>query len=68
MEPSVRAIRDIRSGFGTIIEGPYDWPVRPVAEIFYESDVSAFRTGSSLVGVIWPSRLRCHLKRLKPER
>jgi hypothetical protein len=37
----------------TIIEGPHDWPVRPVAEIFYESDVSAFRTGSALVGAIW---------------
>jgi hypothetical protein len=37
----------------TIIEGPRDWPVRPVAEIFYESDVSAFRTGSALVGAIW---------------
>jgi hypothetical protein len=24
----------------TIIEGPHDWPVRPAAEIFYESDVS----------------------------
>jgi hypothetical protein len=37
----------------TIIEGPHDWPVRPVAEIFYESDVSMFRTGSTLVGAIW---------------
>jgi hypothetical protein len=37
----------------TIIEGPQDWPVRPVAEIFYESDVSVFRTGSALVGAIW---------------
>jgi hypothetical protein len=37
----------------TIIEGPHDWPVRPVAEIFYESDVSVFRTGSALVGAIW---------------
>jgi hypothetical protein len=37
----------------TIIEGPHDWPVRPVAEIFYESDVSLFRTGSALVGAIW---------------
>ena len=36
-----------------IIEGPHDWPVRPVAEIFYESDVSVFRTGSALVGAIW---------------
>src|SRR5215469_5315700 len=37
----------------SIIEGPHDWPVRPVAEFFYESDVSLFRTGSSLVGAIW---------------
>ena len=37
----------------TIIEGPHDWPVRPVAETFYESDVSLFRTGSALVGAIW---------------
>jgi hypothetical protein len=37
----------------TIIEGPHDWPVRPVAEFFYESDVSVFRTGSALVGAIW---------------
>ena len=36
-----------------IIEGPHDWPVRPVAEIFYESDVSLFRSGSALVGAIW---------------
>jgi len=37
----------------SIIEGPHDWPVRPVAEFFYESDVSLFRTGSALVGAIW---------------
>jgi hypothetical protein len=37
----------------TIMEGPHDWPVRPVAEIFYESDVSLSRTGSALVGAIW---------------
>ena len=36
-----------------IIEGPHDWSVRPVAEIFYESDVSVFRTDSALVGAIW---------------
>src|SRR6516225_7347133 len=30
-----------------IVEGPHDWPVRPVAEFFYESDVSLFRTGSA---------------------
>ena len=37
----------------TIIESPHDWPVRPVAEFFYESDVSLFRSGSALIGAIW---------------
>jgi len=37
----------------SIIEGPHDWPVRPVAEFFYESDVSVFRSSSALVGAIW---------------
>ncbi|MBV8089342.1 MAG: hypothetical protein JO139_07160 [Alphaproteobacteria bacterium] len=37
----------------TIIEGPHDWVVRPVSEVFYESDISAFRTGSALLGAIW---------------
>jgi hypothetical protein len=37
----------------TIIEGPRDWVVRPVAEIFYERDVSLLRTRSALVGAIW---------------
>jgi len=40
----------------SIIEGPHDWPVRPVAEIFYQSDVSLFRAGSALVGAIWQVR------------
>jgi hypothetical protein len=40
----------------SIVEGPHDWPVRPVAEFFYESDVSVFRTGSALVGAIWQVR------------
>src|SRR5262249_7450764 len=31
----------------SIIEGPQDWPVRPVAEFFYESDVSVFRSSSA---------------------
>ena len=37
----------------TIVEGPHDWVVRPVTEVFYESDVSLFRTGSALLGAIW---------------
>jgi hypothetical protein len=40
----------------SIVEGQHDWPVRPVAELFYESDVSLFRTGSALVGAIWQVR------------
>jgi hypothetical protein len=37
----------------TIVEGPRDWVVRPVAEIFYERNVGLFRTRSALVGAIW---------------
>jgi hypothetical protein len=36
-----------------IIEGPHDWVVRPVSEIFYERDVGLFRTRSALIGAIW---------------
>jgi hypothetical protein len=38
---------------GIILEGPHDWPVRPVAEIFYDRDIGQFRTRSALVGAIW---------------
>jgi hypothetical protein len=37
----------------TIIEGPHDWVVRPVSEIFYERDIGLFRTRSALIGAIW---------------
>ncbi|MBV9202163.1 MAG: hypothetical protein JOY83_21020, partial [Alphaproteobacteria bacterium] len=37
----------------TIIEGPYDWVVRPVSEAFYEQNVGLFRTRSVLIGAIW---------------
>ena len=36
-----------------IIEGPHDWVVRPVSEIFYERDIGLFRTRSALIGGIW---------------
>ena len=39
--------------FDTIIEGPHDWVVRPVSEIFYEREVGLFRTRSALIGAIW---------------
>ena len=37
----------------TIIEGPRDWPVRPVSEFFYERNVGQFQTRSALIGAIW---------------
>ena len=36
-----------------IVEGPHDWPVRPVSEFFYERNVSQFETRSRLIGAIW---------------
>jgi len=36
-----------------IIEGPHDWAVRPVAEIFHERNFGEFQTRSALVGAIW---------------
>ncbi len=38
---------------GTIIEGPFDWTIRPVAEVRYESEFNTRTTFSSLVGLIW---------------
>ena len=38
---------------GAILEGPAKWPVRPVAEFFYEREFGEFETFSGLVGLIW---------------
>jgi hypothetical protein len=38
---------------GTIIEGPFKWKVRPVAEFFYEKEFGVEETVSWLVGLIW---------------
>jgi hypothetical protein len=38
---------------GTIVEGPWDWPVRPVAEVFYEREWGVAKTVSGLAGAIW---------------
>lgn len=38
---------------GIILEGPYKWPVRPVAEFFYEEEFGQAHTYSALVGAIW---------------
>ena len=41
---------------GMILEGPRDWPLRPVAEVFYERDFIGVTTKSALVGAIWQVR------------
>jgi hypothetical protein len=41
---------------GTIAEGPFDWTVRPVAEVFYEHEYEVSETLSALIGVLWRSR------------
>jgi len=41
---------------GAIVEGPHDWPLRPVTEIFYERDFGAVQTRSALIGAIYQVR------------
>jgi hypothetical protein len=41
---------------GAIIEGPFDWTVRPVAEVRYEREFNVAETASVLVGGIWRVR------------
>jgi hypothetical protein len=38
---------------GVIVEGPHDWVVRPVTELYYERDFTIDQTESILVGAIW---------------
>lgn len=38
---------------GVIVEGPHDWVVRPVTEVFYEKEFNVEQTVSGLIGVIW---------------
>jgi hypothetical protein len=38
---------------GVIVEGPRDWRVRPVAEVFREREAGAVETASGLIGAIW---------------
>jgi hypothetical protein len=40
----------------TIFEGPSQWKVRPVAEIFYEEEFGQSHTISGLIGAIWQVR------------
>src|SRR5262249_9206809 len=37
----------------TILEGPHDWPVRPVAEVVYDRNFGRTEVKSALIGAIW---------------
>jgi hypothetical protein len=39
--------------FGTILEGPHDWPVRPAAEFVYDREFGSMEKVSFLAGLIW---------------
>jgi hypothetical protein len=39
--------------FGTILEGPSSWAVRPVAEVIYQREFGLSEQVAALVGVIW---------------
>lgn len=41
---------------GTIIEGPLDWTVRPVAELVYEREFGHAEVFAALAGLIWEAR------------
>jgi hypothetical protein len=41
---------------GTIIEGPSDWTLRPVAELVYEREFGESEMVAALAGVIWEVR------------
>ena len=45
-----------RSFLSTIVEGPYEWKVRPVAELAYDREAGRRETSSALVGAIWQIR------------
>jgi hypothetical protein len=42
--------------FGAILEGPYEWPIRPVGEFFFEREFGESMTNSGLIGAIWRYR------------
>jgi hypothetical protein len=41
---------------GAIIEGPFDWAVRPVAEVVYAREFGGAEVFAALAGVIWEAR------------
>ena len=50
---AVRNGQNVELFGGAIAEGPDEWPVRPVAEVFVQPEIDVATTVSALVGAIW---------------
>lgn len=50
---SVRNGQNVELFGGAIAEGPDEWTVRPVAEVFVQPEIDVATTVSALVGAIW---------------
>ncbi len=53
LQPELTRDRHADLFVGAIVEGPADWPVRPVAELFYEDEIAKMRQASMLLGLIY---------------
>ncbi len=56
IEPALATDRHFDLFLDAIIEGPRDWAVRPVAELFIDRDFGGALTRSALIGAIWQVR------------
>jgi hypothetical protein len=56
VEPSLTRDQHAELFLDTIIEGPHDWTVRPVAEVFHDRVCARSRETSGLIGAIWQVR------------
>lgn len=56
VEPTLTRDQHAELFLDTIIEGPHEWTVRPVAELFYDRVFGLARETSGLIGAIWQIR------------
>jgi hypothetical protein len=56
LQPEVTLQQHFASFLDVIVEGPGDWPVRPVAELFVTPEIGGPLTRSALIGAIWQVR------------
>jgi hypothetical protein len=56
VETNLTRDRRAETFFGVILEGPAQWKVRPVAELYYDKVFAQTQTQSALVGAIWQAQ------------